>query len=147
MKNGALLLLFSIFVYLVGCHVKNTATHPMPQESPLAIVIKLEDAEAFRGYESAKIYIDMERVYGAIARKEGITPDSIWKAMSNFRYNMGRTIKFTSHFKYHEYTILEKIKGQNAIVQFISNNSKKRITYELEIINSNWKVVAIKYER
>lgn len=120
-------------------------------ESPLAIVVKLEASEACGNYEAARNFIDVEKVYSAIANKEGKTSEEIWKEFVEFNYSLGRSSKaFTSCLPFYKYKIIEIIKGNVAEVKLIGIEKMQRvkeIIYRLSIDNKSWKVVAIEYLR
>lgn len=121
----------------------------MNMESPLATVIKLETAESYKDFETARKFIDVEKVYAKTAKGENKTAEIIWKEFIEFNYALGNSsAKFTSSFPFHKYKIAEIITGNTSEVKLsgIESGQKiKEIIYRLELQNSSWIIVAIDY--
>lgn len=97
-------------------------------------------------FASAKIYIDVKKVY--TTNTDTISPEAAWEKLVMFNYNLSQDKKFTNIFPYHTYDIEEKISGEKAKVSFKSKDSEasiKSIIYHLELLNSQWVVVKIDY--
>ncbi len=142
-------LAYTLFALLLSsCGQKRDITM---NESPLAIVIKLESSESFKDYETAKKFIDVEQVYSVIAKQENRKAEDVWKEFVEFNYSVGNSSnKFTSSFPFHKYKITEMVNVDRAEVKLEGTEEGqqiKEITYKLVLENEAWKVVSIDYKR
>jgi hypothetical protein len=145
MRQYSLIVLFWCLV-LSSCAQKQDS---VSMENPLATVIKLEAAESFKDYETAKKFIDIEKVYAKTAKDENKKAEIIWKEFIEFNYAIGNSsAKFTNSFPFHKYKIIESINGNTSEVKLsaIEGGQKIReIIYKLELHNRSWVIIAIDY--
>ena len=117
--------------------------------SPLITVINLQSAESTGDFESAKKFIDVDKVYSK--QEESNTAEESWKQMVSFFNKLGEDNKFTSCFKYYKYNISEKIDNNNkakVVFEALSKESQiKKITYNLTKKNNDWIVIRIDYDK
>lgn len=114
-------------------------------ETPFVTVVKLVSAEQSLAFDEAKQYIDVIQVYSRLGSEN---PETDWKELLKFQYNLGKDKKFTNDFKYYDYDIEETVTDNNAVVCFKAkdiNSSIKKITYGLEKRQDKWIVIAIDY--
>ena len=114
---------------------------------PTVTIIKLESALFFNDYEAARSFIDLNSVYGEIAKTENTTVDSIWFRVLNFNNSIGNSSpKFRSLLPFHKYRIIEHTYGNKSTIELDPiNKSSKKITYSLNLENAQWIIVQIKY--
>ncbi len=148
MKPYLAYLLFGLL--FASCEQKKDTAIAMT-ESPLVIVIKLEASESFKDYETARNFIDVEKVYSVVAKQENRKPEDVWKEFVEFNYSVGNSSnKFTSSFPFHKYKITEMVSGDRAEVKLEGTENGqqiKEITYKLALENKTWKVVSIDYKK
>jgi len=140
-------ILLTLALFIASCEKRQEAA---TMDCPLATIVKLESAEAYKDYNAAMNYIDIEKVYSAIAIKENKTSEQVWKEFLEFKYTVGKSNKFVSTFPLHKYKISKIIKENTAEVQFTGTEEGQRIkviTYRLTLENKSWKVVAIEYKK
>lgn len=117
--------------------------------SPLITVINLQSAESTGDFESAKKFIDVDKVYSK--QEESNTPEESWKQMVSFFNKLGEGNKFTSCFKYYKYNISEKIDKNNkakVVFEALAKESQiRKITYNLTKRNNDWIVIRIDYDK
>jgi hypothetical protein len=134
---------FILLILVTACHSKTNQ-----EESPLAVVIKLQAAESFFDLKEAQKFIDVERVFGNMA-SDTLTAKDAWESVVMFGKSLARDKKFTNFFRYYEYKITEEVSKHNASVYFESINRERptrKIIFSLESRNNHWIVVSIKYQ-
>lgn len=145
MRNLKFILLASLII--LSCNNSNiNKNNSLDMESPLSSVIKLISAESTGSIDEARKYIDIERVYSKYTN-DTLDVENIWKEQIEFKSSKDASSKFTNHFKYYNYKIVEEINSSQAVVSFIAINKKsntREIIYSLEKRNNIWKVIDIK---
>ena len=134
------ILFLSIALSFMSCNENKS-------ESLLATVVKLNSAESLGNFDEASKYIDVDRTYSKHT-EGGTSANKAWREYVMFTYNLGQDNKFTSAFKYHQYNIRENQNGNSGDVTFESMNKKakiKKIIYQLERSDGDWKVIGIEY--
>ena len=115
----------------------------------LTIVIKLQSSETLYDLTEAEKYIDLERTYGDLAKKEKKTPYQLWQEFVKFNYGFSTDKKFTSVFKYYDFNIrVEEVQDGFCVIFEYQDlqNGIKEIRYKLEKLEDNLKVVNISYQ-
>ena len=115
----------------------------------LTIVIKLQSSETLYDLTEAEKYIDLERTYGDLAKKEKKTTNQLWQEFVKFNYGFSTDKKFTSVFKYYDFNIrVEEVQDGFCVIFEYQDlqNGIKEIRYKLEKLEDNLKVVNISYQ-
>lgn len=136
-------------LFLLSCNDKQNSGGTIDIESPLAIVLKLETAESFKDYETAKKFVDLGKTYGRIAKENNKDPETVWKEYVEFNYAVGNSSpKFINIFPFHKYKISESNKKNYFEVKLTSLNVEqkiKQVVYSLELRGKQWMIVGIDY--
>jgi hypothetical protein len=114
----------------------------------LTVVIKLQSSETLNNLTEGEKYIDLERTYGDLAKREKKTPYQLWQEYVKFNYGLATDKKFTNVFKYYDFNIkVEEVQdGFKVIFEYRDlQNGIKEIVYKLEKLEDNLKVVNISY--
>jgi hypothetical protein len=116
-------------------------------ESPLISIVKLESAISYGDKETARLYIDVDRVYGEIAKKESKSSEQIWSEMMNSKSEPSKSKKIINSFPFHKYHYIEEIIDKNnATVSLIPSFDNRGVYYKLELQDNRWVVVLIKWK-
>lgn len=118
--------------------------------TPFTTVVKFIAAESFNDTLEAEKYIDVERTYKNYIDKESDIDNGreAWIEKLSFNQSLNDGNKFHNCFKFYNYKWEQIINNDAAKVIFISKDSRariKRIEYSLEIQNSKWRIVGLKY--
>lgn len=144
MKNLYILLIVLVFY---ACEIKNKDI----DSAPLSTVIKFISSESFIDTVEVRKYIDIDKVYSKYIDKENPTADQVWKNKIKFLSNLDNDRKFTSHFKFYNYTISENDSSNTSKIIFTSkkkNDAIKAIEYSLMLdVDKKWRIVDIVYKK
>jgi predicted choloylglycine hydrolase len=134
-----------LVIGFLGMFFKAKTSSEKKPESPLAIVVKLQSAEAFRDYSTAKKYLDVDKTYSKYAGVSKMSPEKVWRELVEFNYEMSRSMKgVINTYPYHHYHITEKNNQVNASVIFNPLTKGDRgMVYNLEFRKNQWIIIGL----